>query len=99
MTVMPMYIIRHYGHSMSGVLQTGISENTFFSSQKLREGWTKSNSPNPIRATVNATLAVAVNVCPYPPATNATLAVAVSDGIESRSTDSTQFDTLKSTGQ
>ena len=95
MTVMPLYIIRHYGHSMSGVLQTGISKNTSFFSQIHGEG----DSPSPIWATVNATLAVAVNVCPYPPATNATLAVAVSDGIESRSTDSTQFDTLKKDGQ
>jgi len=76
---------------MSGVLQTGISEKGNFSSQIHREG----DSPNPIRATVNATLAVAVNVCPYPPATTDTLVVAGSDG----QGNSTQFDTLKRDGQ
>jgi hypothetical protein len=91
MMVMPMYIIRHYGHSMSGVLQTGISENTSFSSQIHREGF----SPNPIRTTGTDTLVVAGNVCPYPPATTDTLVVAGSDG----QGNSTQFDTLKSTGQ
>jgi hypothetical protein len=83
---------------MSGDLHPNRPQKTHFSSQILREGRAKPIGLNPIRTTVNATLAVAVNVCPYPPATNATLAVAVSDGMESRAVQFDTFDTLKKTG-